>query len=353
MEQVTTAFAPLIKSLVETLKLIAVFAPVHQAFIEVFKLRGRRVKYYYEALAYIVYGISPDRPKAQERLLGVGPNDRQTPAAQEAAPEAANTIASAKTQLIQSAQSATASRIKNSMDQKSLGFVEQWIGPERLVPATLGAGIQREWVSGAQRNIVEAFALRALGDSPVAEISDADIQNVIQVVRQAAPIAVRRTIETLNMLLEGTEKSREAVVSVLERISPQGELKDTIAAWIRDLNGSDALPVNVVVAGWRRDLIETHLIGEIRARVDLANSLKSAEYRYHGDIRRASAVLAAVESVLLMLMLSGGNLLDVTKPTGVNLMLVGLMCFGFLVVLSQASKSVLDIIVGFAGRIKL
>jgi hypothetical protein len=193
--------------------------------------------------------------------------------------------------------------------------------------------------------------LRAVGDNPVSEISDSDIQNVIRVVRLRAPKPVRHTIESLNAMIETGEKSRDNVTRILSTIEP-GPLRPTIQGWLTELKQGTEAPVQLLLGSWRRELIETNLSAELRARVDLGNSLKSAEYRYHQDIRRASVIIAVVEGISLGALAGNGQLADLGTFSTLDAWIFGILCFGFLLVLPQATKGILDIITGLATRIK-
>lgn len=126
-------------------ELIALFSIVHQAMLELYKLLSRyKMRRYWDALAYVVYG-----PDARV--------DAQTPDATNR-PDAAG--------------------------YRAVSALKRPIGAFSRMPIDLNERAQRELSRGDR--LIESFLLRAVGDSPVSEISDSDIRNVIEMAREIA-----------------------------------------------------------------------------------------------------------------------------------------------------------------------
>lgn len=288
----------LFRALIERLGfLILLFIPVHWGVIELYKLWGAKVRRYYEALAWIVYG-------------------EETP--------------------------------QEDPEARPVGWVEGFRTGARLVPEELGPVCRRDWVAGAQRRLIESFVLRALGDSPVAEVSDADIENVVEIVRAAAPPEVRRAVEVLDGLLEAGVAEPEAAARALREIEPPGRLRERIEGWAEALEEASAKDrsVGASLDAWRRWTLEWHLPGELRARTGLANALKSAELRYHRDVARASGILVGIEAVALTWFVGA-------LEGGVPIFLVAAFVpFGVLLLAPKVVKSLVDAVAGVGARLR-
>lgn len=277
--------------------LTLLFIPVHQGLIELYKLLGAKVRRYYEALAWIVYGH--DTPSSDPEV-------------------------------------------------KPVGLMEGFRTGARLVPEELGPACRRDWVRGVQRRLIESFVLRAVGDSPVAEVSDADIENVVAVVRAAAPPEVRRTVEVLEGLLESGISDPEAAARALGGIEPKGRVEDEVRGWIAELTdaATSGRSIGPLLAAWRRSFLERHLPGELRARTGLASALKSAELRYHRDLARVSGALAAVEAIAVCLFVG-------VFEGGIAVFLVtALVPFGVLLLAPRVTKALLDAVIGVGTRLR-
>jgi hypothetical protein len=122
-----------------------------------------------------------------------------------------------------------------------------------------------------------------------------------------------------------------------------------ISGWIAHLQESD-VPVGALLEVWRREFIEKHLAGEVRARTELSNALRAAELRYHRTLSRFSQTLAAAEAVGVALLVGQVNI--VTSPTPLQGVVVGAVTFGALIVTPQGTKSLLDAVIGLGARLK-
>lgn len=360
----------------QVLKLMAVFVPVHQALIElVKKVTGARIRRYWEALVFIVYGRMPESlgPADYGQLKvalssppeGAGP--LRAPPDQPGA-GAAKSMAATKSKDEAPAEDMTATHqardlARSKRQGTSLGLRAGLASPASRVPKELGVDLRKRWAAGSERQLIESFTLRAVGDEPATEISEADIENVVRIARLAAPVEVRRTVETLNSLTEGGVSDPDQAARALELIEPKGALTETIDGWITALTAQPpkSQPVAQMLAGWRRALIEENLPAELRVRVDLGNALKAAEFRYHSDINRWSTLLAVLEGALIGT-LSLGMVIAADPEAGIpraltvqggHAFLIGLISFGFLLVLPRATKSLTDMILGLGERLKL
>jgi hypothetical protein len=290
--------------------LIALFIPVHQAVIELYKLLGAKRRRYWEALVYIVYG--PDA------LTVSGPG----------------------------------------------AVVDRF----SVVPRGLDKlGVRGQWMSGSQRDLIQGFLLRALGTSPVADVSDADMRNVVEIARLSAPEPIRQLSRSFEAMAR-TQTTVGAARQILQgiRIEPdhpqpvEGYEED---AWVEDLRkflADDVLAVlpqapadqdrvvnAAVLLRWEDRLHEQFLRGAVRGRRELANALKAAEFRYQNALHWWSMVIAAVEAVLLAYVTH-----FFFKVMGWELIMVGALTFAAMVLGSQGSKSVLDAIIGIGARLK-
>ena len=88
---------------------------------------------------------------------------------------------------------------------------------------------------------------------------------------------------------------------------------------------------------------------------ELANSLKSAEYRYHWHLLWASAAIALVEGFFIAAVQSTGTgakeLLVVGRTVPV-FVFDWIVAAGLLIVFAQGSKSLTDVLVGIGHRMK-
>ncbi|MGH7304911.1 MAG: hypothetical protein ACRELZ_16635 [Candidatus Rokuibacteriota bacterium] len=297
--------------------LTTMFIPVHQALLEVYKLTGAKQRRYWEALVYIVYG----------------PKGRPT-----------------------------------------------WADTVRIVPVsldTLDQGSRNKWMNGPQVDLIQSFLLRAVGDSPVPDVSDADIRNVTEVARMSAP----RPIQQLSRMLEQMTRAQlsvdtaDALIASVPIEDGQTQpvegferpadwvalLREVVQRWRDALKaareqavkaGSPAIVNPAMVILWEEAFNERFLKGAVRARRELANALKSAEFRYHEVLFRWSTVLAVVEGVVIAWMtqqLFG----KATAPfEWWHLWAVGGLAFAAMILGSRGSKSLLDAVIGIGTRLK-
>ncbi len=293
--------------------LITLFIPIHQALIEVYKLTGAKQRRYWEALMYIVYG-----PKGRTK----------------------------------------------------------WADSFMIVPISLNAiekGSRTKWMKGPQKDLIQSFLLRAVGDSPVPDVSQADIQNVIEVARLSAPQAIRqmsRMLEQMTRAQLSVDAARELINSVsiedtgtepVEGFERREEwltrLRQLVHEWRDELDevqrrAGDKVPAMVnpaLVTLWQEVFNERFLKGAVRARGELANALKSAEFRYHEVLARWSIALAVVESVVIAWV--APKLFDVQFQPW-HLWVIGAIAFASTILGSRGSKSLLDAIIGIGTRLK-
>jgi hypothetical protein len=329
----------------EVLILSALLSPIHVGLVEAIKLTGVRVRRYYEALASIVYARVPEDSTADATSGAKPAVQGEDPSTAKLAPAAQEAVA-------------------DSRRDPPLAFLEEWFRHTRLTPEWIGPGARREWAQGAQRNVVEAFALRALGDSPTAEISDQDVRNVIRVVRAAAPASVRLVVETFDALIQSGVNDPATVVAALRNahreIAAASPTDHRVRARLESLlsvlgDPSTAGSVAPLLAQWWRKFIEDELPGEMLARVDLMNCLRAAEYRYHQDVRVWSAWIALAEALAVGIAVRKGILaLQVAEPAAyLTALFAGVVTVGLLLVLPQTSKSLLDMIKGLGDRLRV
>ena len=277
----------------QLVELVLALSLFHQAIVELFKFLSKsKARHYYQALAYIVYGPL--------RAFG---------------------------------WTQSSAHVVRSL------FRKQW-----LVPADLGAGGQAEWAQGPQARLIESFLLRSVGDSPVTELSDADVENVARIARLKASSEVRRTIDLLESLLARGTSTRTEVVQALKTIKAKGVVGREISGWIAHLQESE-VPVGALLEVWRREFIEKHLAGEVRARTELSNALRAAELRYHRTLARFSQTLALAEAIGVALVLGG-------QDHYLEKAVAGAVAFGALIVTPQGTKSLLDAVIGLGARLK-
>jgi hypothetical protein len=292
--------------------LITMFIPLHQALIEVYKLTGAKQRRYWEALMYIVYG-----PKARGT----------------------------------------------------------WWDAFRIVPISLNTieqGSRTKWMKGPQKDLIQSFLLRAVGDSPVPDVSQADIQNVTEVARLCAPQAIRemsRTLEQMTRAQLSVDAAKELLLSVdiedtstspvegferredwLTRLRQlrQERLDELEEMRTRAGEKAPAMVNTALVTLWQDKFNERFLKGAVRARGELANALKSAEFRYHEVLARWSIALAIVESAVIACVaqrIFGGFALW-------HLWVMGALAFASMILGSRGSKSLLDAIIGIGSRLK-
>jgi hypothetical protein len=265
---------------------VALFAPVHQGAIDAFKLLGLRSRQYWEALAWVVYGEGWSKRPGAFTFCGDAP--RRT------------------------------------------------LDPQRLA----------RWRSGPQVRLIESFLLRSIGDSPVTELSDADVANASRIARAEAGHA-GRVGAALEEIVRSLPRSSSELVRLLGDLREEGpdaqpEVNEQLEEWRRAAESSpDVIPAELLV--WRAQFNERFLPGVVRAEVELPNALKSAEYRYHWYLRVASATLAVAEGAIIAW---GLNF------TGTTLALGWFVAAGALLVLPQGTKSLTDALLGIGRRFR-
>ena len=208
-----------------------------------------------------------------------------------------------------------------------------------------------EWHAGPQARLVEAFLARGIGDDPVSEISDADVENVSRIARLVAPEDVQHLLHLLDQLLGGRFASGDTAAGLLEKFKIEIHcewLQKTLNDWISDLKGTDEQTAAVLLHHWREHIIETHVKGEKRARTELGNAMKAAEYRYHNDIGWASFVLAIFESfAVLWLKRCDSGYTDAEVPAFAFFLILGTLLLA-----PRGTKGLLDAVIGIGARLK-
>ena len=282
-------------ALIAAAPLIFVFSIFHQAIIELAKsLFGIRTRQYYRAMNYVVYG--------------------------------------------ETAAAALPVRISSSF---------------LTVPYDIQS--RERWRTGAVSHLVDSFILRGLGDKDETEITDADIRNVVSVVRESHP-GQGAVLELLDLLIRREEDDTEPVRRLLgERRREAGSAGEPdwsrrVGEWIDALppnQKDDTLPVRLSV--WRDRFVHDYLPGEMRARSGLRNALKAAEYRYHHAVAQITLILALFESIAILRLLASES--KAVDPTYVAVG-VFIASFGALNVVPRGTKSLLDLIMGLGSRIR-
>jgi hypothetical protein len=275
-------------------EVILAVSVLHQGLVELYKLVvSYKVRQYWQALAYVVYG--PGLHPASVMPQPLSPLDRL-----------ANTVA--------------------------------------REPRTLASKVRKEWSGGAQDRLIQSFLLRAVGDNPVTEVSDADVRNVVEIVRDAADRerpGVGRMSRAFEDVLRLGERKGEKIVAALGRI----EIQDHDARrWLEERVGPLTGEVSAAeLTAQQQEFDRAFVPGVARARREMANALKAAEFKYHRNLHAASAVLAAAEAALV------AWAMNIKGWDGVMATVVG---FGLLLVVPRGTKSLTDALIAIGGRLK-
>jgi len=298
--------------LTEVLTIAGAFIPIHQAIIEIYKLWGTKARRYWEALAYIVYG-----PELK-------PGDLQ--------------------------------EWRRSWPDAVKGFFFS-------VPTTLHPRFRKEWGHGPQARLIQSFLIRAIGDSPVTEISDADVKNVAQIARMVRPKKIRRVSELLDEMIRSVPTKLDVAIAQLEALPKENEENEDITpkeneevtaligTWIKKLEDMKRQNISeTVVPGffmiWRNQFVERFLPGIIRAEKELANAIKASEFRYHRELAWVSAGFAALEAILISAFL-------VSPQPRLSWFLTSIaFAAGALILAPRGTKSLLDAVIGIGSRLK-
>ena len=268
--------------------LTAAFVPLHQGIIELFKLLSRmKQRRFYQQLAYIVFGDSAKLPFGKRTILDPFP------------------CASEK------------------------------------------------WRTGPQSRLIEAFLARGVGDDPVTEISDADVENVCRISRLAAPDFVQELLHLLDQLLEGRLTDGNAAADFLEEFNRKHnedeQVQQKLKDWITRLKGKDDQTATVLLYRLREDIVAEYVPGETRARAELGNAMKAAEYRYHNDIGWASFVLAILESVAVVWLVQLGHC---GPGEAAFLVFAFFLVLATLLIAPRGTKGLLDAVIGIGAKLK-
>lgn len=285
--------------------ILTALVPFHQAIVEVFKLTGVQSRRYWEALAYIVYGP---------------------------------TLTSDKTR-----------RKKKYRDAVSSV-------PSTIDPLLINSKVQ----TTPQERLIESFLLRGVGDSPVTDISDSDIQNMIQVIRfaemQQGDRGLAFASELLDELIRTVPHTSDFLIhrlTQLRRDNPHSRVGELIDKWVSELQttapGKSPKEVRpAVLFIWRNELNLAYFPAILRAERELPNALKAAEFQYVRHLSRFSSGVAGIEAMLAVMMLN--KLQDTLKMLDLGIALV--LCFGVLVSVPRGTKSLLDAVIGLGNRMK-
>jgi hypothetical protein len=154
-----------------------------------------------------------------------------------------------------------------------------------------------------------------------------------------------------NQPLEGFESHAEWVARLREMIQ---RWRDALNAARRQAPDPRTPPIvnAAMVMLWEEAFNERFLKGAVRARRELANTLKAAEFRYHEVLFRWSTALAVVEAVVIAWMTQA---LFGTREMPFqlwHLWAIGTMTFAATILGSRGSKSLLDAIIGIGSRLK-
>ncbi len=286
------------------IRVVAVFVPLHQALIEVFKLTGAKTRRYWEALAYIVYG--PTLTKSGE---------------------------------VRSRHNA------KDMIARFPTTVEEDLRSDKL-PTT------------PQERLIQSFLLRGVGDSPVTDISDSDVKNVIQVIRfldmQDRP-GIGFACELLDDLLRTIPHSGSFVDQRIQQLRAKFQdyqpVMELTQNWLDDLatqkNPAEVKPAVLVM--WRNELNLRYSPAVLRAERELPNVLKAAEFQYVQQLSIVSAILAFAETIVIALVYRE---MIGTEFRSLDLFVIVPLSFGALVTLPRGTKSIIDAIMGLGNRLR-
>lgn len=288
--------------------LVAMFVPVHQSIVEIFKLTGAKPRRYWEALAYIIYG----------------PSDAKN--------EPWSTRYRRKFKY-------AASRFPFSAEPLLKGYEAHTTPQERLI---------------------ESFLLRGVGDSPITDISDSDVKNVIQVIRFAKmhdDPGLAFISELVDELIRTAPHNPQFLNQRISRILsdyPKSEAVRTLTnKWIKDIK--DLLAANAqsdikpaILFMWRNELNLKYLPAILRAERELPNALKAAEFQYVRHLSLFSTVLAAIEAFIITGLFTSLQ----SHPSWSDWIVVLLLSFGALITTPRGTKSLLDAVIGLGNRMK-
>lgn len=297
------------------IEILGAFVVLHQAIVELFKLTGVKSRRYWEALAYIVYGptLSQGGKKQARRL-------------------------------------------------RSDVFSSQ---PSTIDPFFLGERADRTTrpYTSPQERLIQSFLLRGVGDSPVTDVSDADIRNVIQVVRLAelnqgdSGLAV--TSELLDELLRTAPHDPAFIAQQFLHIKqehPTSILISLLDKWISDLPSllvqGNVKPATLAV--WRAELNQQYFQAILRAERELPNALKAAEFQYVRHLGKFSLLTAGIGAISVTVLLAGleaDSKLKVSLDWYDYLIAFGLSA-GVLATVPRGTKSLLDAVIGLGNRMK-
>lgn len=271
----------------EFLEFVGSFTLVHQALIDLFKLTGIRARRYAEALAYIVFGRTTPPPGAVARRRS---------------------------------------------------FV-MW----GALPANWPAAVFGSWQEGPEATLIQSFLLRTVGDSPVADVSDSDIENAVRIARRVAGPELERASLLLDELVRRGVTKADDIAMALGSLSPtSAPLVALVQRWLGEIAGQPVISV-ALLADWRRELNQRLIPGVERAQAELANALKAAEYRYHGELHLCSLALAIIE---------GAAIGCLSASDSSEMLLNGIVAAGLLLVLPRGTKSLTDALLGIGARLR-
>jgi hypothetical protein len=200
--------------------------------------------------------------------------------------------------------------------------------------------------------------LRGVGDSPVTDVSDADVRNVIQVARFAemnqGDRGVAVTSELLDELLRTAPHNATFVVQQLLRITqeyPTSRVVALLNKWKSDLSTlpspSDVKPATLTI--WRTELNQQYFQAILRAERELPNALKAAEFQYVRHLAKFSSLAAAIEALFVTTILA--SLTSCSIPLAwYDYVLALILSFRVLATVPRGTKSLLDAVIGLGKR---
>ena len=223
-----------------------------------------------------------------------------------------------------------------------------WLRATReKLPTTLSPTVRKRWESGSEERLIQSFLSRSLGDSPVTEISDADVRNVVDIVRQAAPEEAGRISRLLDDLVRSATRNSQEIIAAFARLQIQtAALGVWIERWIVPLQGE----VNPAVLVAAENSFDAQFVpGTLRARRELGNAVKAAEFQYHRHLHRATLILAVPEAIAVT------YLVGVTKQhcwLSWDTLASCVIAYGLLLVAPRMSKSLTDAVIAIGERLR-
>ncbi|MEQ1794314.1 MAG: hypothetical protein ABL970_09010 [Nitrospira sp.] len=287
--------------------LLVVFVPFHQSVVEIFKLTGTKTRRYWEALAYIIYGptLSSGKPQNKSKYMP--------------------TISS--------------------------------------FPATIDPLLRdNDAHTTPQERLIQSFLLRGVGDSPVTDISDSDVKNVIQVIRFATmkkDPGLSFASELIDELIRTAPHSptflTQRFSSLLKDYPDSQPVRTLTRKWIEEIDALRATSAQLdikpaILFMWRNELNLKFFPAILRAERELPNALKAAEFQYVSHLSRFSSSIAGAEALIISGLFTG--LQKEACWLSLDTIAVLALSFGALITAPRGTKSLLDAVIGLGNRMK-